>query len=60
LIANINKINDLELSRRIPIALRKMKYFIKYKFFKKEDFPEKKFKDNFANVANPKDFGEYR
>jgi len=59
-IFNIDKIKELELNRKIPEMIRKTKHFIENRFFRKEDFPKKKFKDNFSDVAKPDKFGEYR
>tara|TARA_Y100000310_G_scaffold344022_1_gene454586 strand:- start:3829 stop:4251 length:423 start_codon:yes stop_codon:yes gene_type:complete len=56
LIINIDKLRGLNIKSNI----KKAKSFINNKFFTKQDFPEKKHKDNYANITNPKEFGEYR
>ncbi|MAG08033.1 hypothetical protein CMO89_01030 [Candidatus Woesearchaeota archaeon] len=59
-IFNIDKIKGLELNKKIPEMMRKLKEFFENKFFRKEDFPERKLKDNYTDIANPKEFGEYK
>tara|TARA_B100000315_G_C14506521_1_gene554871 strand:- start:270 stop:692 length:423 start_codon:yes stop_codon:yes gene_type:complete len=56
LIANIDKLRGLDIKRNI----KEVKDFIDNKLFTKQDFPEKKHKDNYANIANPKEYGETR
>jgi hypothetical protein len=56
LIVNIDKLRGIDIKGNI----KKAKGFIDNKFFTKQDFPEKKHKDNYADIANPKEFSEYR